>query len=223
MKKRTREEKPAADFRNTPFKTLNKLASATRMPIEKPVPAPAVRREEVEDDAALFQRAVDGVRPMNAAPAVTEAQPTSAIPPAAQDAPGEQQLFLHAMLKMGATLRDDEPDDEEPHYRSASSRMRMLKRGTIRIAEELDLHGFMKEEALARLAQFVANTYHRGSKAVLVITGKGNNSPEGPVLQGAVSAWLREQGKGMVVETAQAPRDKGGSGAIVIFLRAAIK
>ncbi|HWR73104.1 MAG TPA: DNA mismatch repair protein MutS, partial [Nitrospirota bacterium] len=31
--------------------------------------------------------------------------------------------------------------------------------------------------------------------------------------------WLREQGKGMVAEFAPAPRDKGGSGAFVVFLR----
>jgi len=54
---------------------------------------------------------------------------------------------------------------------------------------------------------------------VLVITGKGINSPEGPVLQGAVAGWLRQQGKGMVAEFSPAPRDKGGSGAFVVFLK----
>jgi DNA-nicking Smr family endonuclease len=97
--------------------------------------------------------------------------------------------------------------------------MRQLKRGSIGISETLDLHGYVKDEALQRLARFISNAYHRGSKAVLVITGKGLNSPDGPVLQGSVDAWLRDQGKAMVVEVAQAPRDKGGSGAVVVFLR----
>lgn len=219
MKKRTREEKPAADFRNTPFKALKGLSPAMRTVVQKPAPATVIRVEVAEDDATLFQRAVDGVKPISPASA-DPAQPQAVPQPAAPDAPGEQDLFLQAMLKMGAAVRVDEPDDEEPQSRSASSRMRMLKRGTIRIAGELDLHGYVKEEALKRLAQFVAGAHQRGSKAVLVITGKGINSPEGPVLQGAVSAWLREQGKGIVVETAPAPRDKGGSGAIVVFLRA---
>jgi DNA-nicking Smr family endonuclease len=38
-----------------------------------------------------------------------------------------------------------------------------------------------------------------------------------------VAAWLREQGRGMVVEIAPAPRDKGGSGAVVVFLKATSK
>ena len=97
--------------------------------------------------------------------------------------------------------------------------MRQLKRGTIRISEELDLHGFLKDEALKRLEHFIANAYARGSQSVLVITGKGINSPEGPVLPGAVAAWLREQGRGMIAEFHPAPRDRGGSGAIVVFLR----
>ena len=97
--------------------------------------------------------------------------------------------------------------------------MRQLKRGTIKITEELDLHGFMKDEALVRLDHFIASAFGRGQKAVLVITGKGINSPEGPVLQGAVAAWLREKGKGLVAEFAPAPRDRGGSGAFVVFLR----
>ena len=105
------------------------------------------------------------------------------------------------------------------HRRSAVGRMRQLKRGAIRIREELDLHGEIRDAALVKLEHFIAGAFHRGQKAVLVITGKGINSPEGPVLQGAVAAWLRGKGKGMVAEFAPAPRDLGGSGAFVVFLK----
>lgn len=97
--------------------------------------------------------------------------------------------------------------------------MRQLKRGTIRISQELDLHGFLKDEALVRLEQFVTATCSGGQQAVLVITGKGINSPEGPVLQGAVAEWLRKKGKGLVAEFSPAPRELGGSGAFVVFLK----
>jgi DNA-nicking Smr family endonuclease len=55
--------------------------------------------------------------------------------------------------------------------------------------------------------------------AVLVITGKGNNSTGEPVLQQAVAAWLRDAGRELVLEIAPAPREMGGSGAFVVFLR----
>jgi DNA-nicking Smr family endonuclease len=89
----------------------------------------------------------------------------------------------------------------------------------VTIAAELDLHGFLRDEALFRLEHFISSSAAKGFPAVLVITGKGVNSPDGPVLRRAVDHWLREQGKGMVAEFAPAPRDKGGSGAFVVFLR----
>jgi DNA-nicking Smr family endonuclease len=85
----------------------------------------------------------------------------------------EEQLFLQAVQKIGTTRTFAKPEpEEEPPRRSASSRMRQLKRGTIKITEELDLHGFMKDEALVRLDRFIASAFRRGLKSVLV-TGKG--------------------------------------------------
>jgi DNA-nicking Smr family endonuclease len=221
MKKKKAGEKIPPDFRNNPFKSLKGLAPA---PTKKTVaPMQRVKEAPLEDEASLFLKAVSGVRKIEqvediaAGPAArkTAIEPDSGIPE-------ERLVFLEAMKKMGATLRDSkpEPDDtDESGYRSPSSRMRQLKRGTIRISEELDLHGFLRDEALARLQSFITAAHGRGLEAVLVITGKGVNSPEGPVLQGAVAAWLRERGKGIVAEFSPAPRDKGGTGAFVVFLK----
>jgi len=76
-----------------------------------------------------------------------------------------------------------------------------------------------REEALNALPRFLRNAAAYGEKAVLVITGKGLNSPGEPVLQQAVAGWLQESGKGLVLEFAPAPRDMGGHGAFVVFLR----
>lgn len=222
-KSKKSEEKPAADFKTSPFKSLKGFAPK-QVPQEKKQTAPPPRPGKVhqdEDDASLFLRAVDGAKRIDPVPTVPDVLPAAATisSRAEAQAQGDQQLFLQAMQKIGTTVRDDEPEEEVSARSTASSRMRQLKKGTIRISEELDLHGYLREEALQRLAQFISGAYHRGSKAVLVITGKGLNSPDGPVLPGGVDAWLREQGKSMVVEAAQAPRDKGGSGAVVVFLR----
>ena len=183
---------------------------------------PAKKQQEgEEDDASLFLRSVEGARRIAGEPEAAlprAGQAFAAKPP--RESQEDLQLFLQAMQKIGTTVTSVVPDEEdEGGQRSASSRMRQLKRGSIGISETLDLHGYVKDEALQRLARFISQAYHRGSKAVLVITGKGLNSPDGPVLQGSVDAWLRDQGKAMVVEVAQAPRDKGGSGAVVVFLR----
>jgi len=223
MKKRKPSAQQPGDFKNSPFKSLKGLTPQPAA-AEKKALQPRKKREEKEEDAQeLFLRAVAGARKIenHAAPAggpVTKK--ITSTPDAA--VPKDHQLFLDAMQKIGTSFRDvPRSDEEEPgqERRSASSRMKQLKRGTIRISRELDLHGYLKEEALKQLERFIADGFNRGQQAVLVITGKGINSPEGPVLQGAVNAWLRERGKGMVAEFAPAPRDQGGSGAVVVFLK----
>ncbi len=222
MKKNKHADRHAPDFKNSPFKSLKDFAPQSS---NDPAP-PQKRNEQTEDDSELFFRAVAGTKQL------THGENTNKSPSAGK--PGKQttvesipleqkdnRLFLQAMKNIGTTVtavrRDEEISQEKP--RSASSRMRQFKRGTIRLSGELDLHGFLRDEALTKLEHFVSSAYARGREAVLVITGKGINSPDGPVLQGAVAAWLREQGKRMVAEFATAPRDLGGSGAFIVFLR----
>ena len=146
----------------------------------------------------------------------------TAAPSPASRAERDERIFLEAMRNIGAVTNhafEDEDDPDAEYQRSPSSRMKRLKRGTLRISEELDLHGYLRDEAIGQLGRFIADAFHRGLQAVLVITGKGINSPDGPVLQGAVAEWLRTAGKGMVVEFSPAPRDMGGSGAYVVFLK----
>jgi len=224
MKKSKPPDQPQAYFKNKPFMPLKGLVRSSDMPSKKGR-TPEVRAEihvKDEDDTALFLRAAEGAKRFGHAPdthdvsAVGEERQKAAV-----RAPDDSRLFLAAMEKIGTTLRDTLPerDLDEAERRSPTSRMRQLKRGAIRISQELDLHGFLKDEALMRLEQFVAAACSGGHQAVLVITGKGINSPDGPVLQGAVAEWLKQRGKGLVAEFSPAPRGLGGSGAFVVFLK----
>lgn len=229
MKKNKTQDQTPRDFTNRPFAGLKQASpvqgrndsqrprpAPARTPVEKPAPGPA----ELEDDVTLFLRAAAGTRRIGTNPAAPQSKSGGpALSP--QDDDEQQRLFLAAVEKLGtaAFTSFSKPLTPEQKETGPSSRMRFLKRGAIRISEELDLHGDVKEEALRRLEHFITGAHHRGRKAVLVITGKGINSPDGPVLQGAVADWLRNAGKKLVSEFAKAPRDKGGSGAFVVFLR----
>lgn len=161
-----------------------------------------------------------GVKRLAPAPAGRkEGAPVS--PPSRQFEEEDRRAFADAMsrLKLDVDFRDELPEEAVPYKPRSANRMRQLRRGAIRLDLELDLHGLTREEALESLALFITGAYNRGQQAVLVITGKGNHSPEEPVLQRAVAGWLREQGKTMVAEFAPAPRQMGGSGAFVVFLR----
>jgi DNA-nicking Smr family endonuclease len=218
--KNKKRDQGAGAFQNAPFMALKGVTAKTPpSPAAAPKPPSA---EEHEGDDDLFLRSMSGTRRIDAE-GDEEPTPTShaAAVPQRGDEEESRELFLQAMggLRTTTFRADAQETEEEEPPRSQSSRMRQLKRGTLHISEELDLHGFLKDEALKRLERFITSAYARGSQAVLVITGKGINSPEGPVLPGAAAAWLREQGRGMVAEFLPAPRDKGGSGAIVVFLR----
>jgi DNA-nicking Smr family endonuclease len=222
MKKKKPTVPVQPDFKNKPFSALKGLASSTPSMAQKSTSAPERRKiNNDDDDISLFLRATEGAKRFGRAvdsPAVNARKATRKT---AVQAPEDSRLFLAAMKNIGTSFRElpSEQEPEEAAQRSPTSRMRQLKRGDIRISQELDLHGFLREEALLQLEQFIVAAHSRGRQAVLVITGKGLNSPEGPVLQGAVAAWLRNKGKGLVAEFSSAPRELGGSGAFVVFLK----
>jgi DNA-nicking Smr family endonuclease len=225
MKKSKPPEKLKHDFKNRPFKPLKGLVPSIPLP-QKTITTYNVRKKTNdgdEDDASLFLRAAVGTKKFgNDSEDHSGSGARQAPKKKPVQAPEDSRLFLTAMQKIGTTFCDNLPDrelDEVERRAPTTSRMRQMKRGTLRISRELDLHGFLKHEALIRLERFVAAAYSDGNEAILVITGKGKNSPEGPVLQGAVEEWLGKKGKTLVAEFSQAPRALGGSGAFVVFLK----
>lgn len=232
-KKQDNQAKPAT-FHTTPFSSLKGIAVSAPSQSEAPKPAAPPPKPVVPDEADLFLQAMAGVtrvdQPHSAVKktdivtgtAPIARQPASAgLPrPGASLDPEEQAAFAQAIgyLKLDVTFTDRVPEDEELKPLGAN-RLRQLKRGVICVNRQLDLHGLTREEALEALPRFLQSALNHGEKAVLVITGKGNNSPVEPVLQQAVAGWLRDAGKKLVVEYAPAPREMGGSGAFVVFLR----
>lgn len=179
------------------------------------LPAP-----EVGGDTELFRRAMAGVKSLDASQGGAAETAPSASQPSSSDDPESAELFLQEIgrLKLETKFSDSLPADEELKPLSGN-RLRQVKRGIISVSHQLDLHGLTREEALAALPRFLDTARHKGQKAALIITGKGINSPGEPVLQQAVASWLRDAGRGMVLEFAPAPREMGGGGAYVVFLR----
>lgn len=224
-KKQKKTEPKQKEFVPAPFKALKGLKVQEPSPaVKEPVKPPPEKPAVTVSDADLFLREMAGVCPVDGAKQGrgAKAAPKKDIAAAvARIDEAEKRTFLDALegLQLDVKFEEDLPDESDPLKPLSASRMRQLKRGDIRIDLELDLHGLTREEALQSLERFVAGAYNRGQKAVLVITGKGNNSPAEPVLVGAVTSWLRDKGRAVVAEFSPAPRDRGGSGAFVVFLR----
>jgi len=97
-----------------------------------------------------------------------------------------------------------------------------LARGRMEIDARIDLHGLTQAQAHDALADFLRIASARGSRIVLVITGKGGAPRDGErgVLRRQVPNWL---GSGTlrehVVGFAPADIGHGGDGALYVRLR----
>jgi DNA-nicking Smr family endonuclease len=226
MAKKKRPDTPAkpAQFHTAPFSRLK--GAVTVAPPPKAVSPVKVVEPPPPDDASLFLDAMTGVKKLTAPRQETgKGTITPATGVAESKSPEKtaaDELFLKEIgkLKLEVKFSVTLPDEDELKPLSGN-RLKQLKRGVVSVDYQLDLHGLTRDEAVAELPRFLRTARAKRQTAVLVITGKGNNSTGEPVLQRAVAAWLRDAGRELVLEYAPAPREMGGSGAFVVFLRLA--
>jgi DNA-nicking Smr family endonuclease len=100
-----------------------------------------------------------------------------------------------------------------------------IARGTHAIDGRLDLHGMTQAEAHDALFGFLRAKQARGSKVVLVITGKGARGGDTGgrgVLHRMVPLWLRlPEFRGLILGFEGAATSHGGEGALYVSLRKA--
>lgn len=223
MKKRKDPPVKAKEFSAAPFSQLKGVKAVLPAPAEAKAPLKKPQKLAELDDNDAFLLAMAGVQRLGAKRpvpgAVKPVEPERQI--VRRIEANEQQLFLQAIsgMKLDVKFDDELPEETEEVKPRPVSRLKQLRRGTIRIDYELDLHGLTKDEALDALETFVKGAYRRAQQAALVITGRGNHSADEPVLKKAVEKWLKGDGSAMVAEYLPAPREMGGEGAVVIFLR----
>jgi DNA-nicking Smr family endonuclease len=223
---------PNKEFAHNPFRDLKGLpVSSVLEPAKRPAPSPAETAPPAPvEDGELFvaemkqlgveKRSSDEL-PEKPLPATGEYPTPKPTPSAGPQTPEDD--FLAAVGRLDVTFSDEyhEPETEADLPRSAPRRTRQLRRGQIVPEEELDLHGMHREQALEKVGWFLQDAVHQGRRVVLIVTGRGQHSAEGPVLREAVSRFLRENRDGLVLEWGGAPPRYGGAGALVVFLRAA--
>ena len=96
-----------------------------------------------------------------------------------------------------------------------------LRNGQYSPESHVDLHGMNARQAYEALIWFFKNAYQRGMRTVVVVTGRGRNSPDGVgVLRPLLQRWLcREPFKRVVLAFCTAKPGDGGPGAVYVLLR----
>ena len=155
-------------------------------------PSPGRASPKALELVAPASAASPTINRQGATPAAADARPTAPSPPAAP--------LLH------------HPDTIEPR------RKHRIARGREVIEARLDLHGLDQDRARARLLDFLLEAQARGSRAVLVITGKGY-AGQG-VLRRRTPEWLADPKlRSVVAGLSPAETHHGGEGAFYIALK----
>ncbi len=184
-------------------------------------PSAAASERDDADDAALFREAVGDVRPVSRSDkALIKPSPKEPLPLQRQR---DEDHALAESLRADGTLGEDEKGDASTFLRPGLSRqvLRRLRGGYWAVQEELDLHGHTVNEAKPRLTEFLARALRQGERCVRIIHGKGLSNPHErePVLKNKVRHWLSQRED--VLAYAEARPADGGSGAVIVLLRAA--
>jgi len=94
-----------------------------------------------------------------------------------------------------------------------------FRKGDYPIDANLDLHGMTRDKAHGALVTFIESHYARGSRCLLVITGKGRGENMG-VLREALPSWLQTPAlRPMILAFDMAKQKHGGAGAYYILLK----
>jgi DNA-nicking Smr family endonuclease len=172
------------------------------------------------DDREALRRALAGVKPL--APTRRRAlRPPPPPPVPAQTRRDERAVLAESIA--GPLSPDEalESGVELSYLRDGMSRqvLRRLRRGHWVVQDHLDLHGMNRDEAALQVGAFVRTAAARGLRCVRIVHGKGLGSKNRePVLKGKLRAWLTPRDE--VLAYCQAPAAEGGSGALLVLLKA---
>ncbi|KON80538.2 Smr/MutS family protein [Azoarcus sp. PA01] len=172
------------------------------------------------DPAELFRHAVRGARQIDSGERV-ELQPPPP-PPEPLKHSEDEQAALRESLDAPMSLEDRlEMGDEAIFLRPGLPRRVLmdLRRGRWVLQGEVDLHGYNRDDAREALARFLAASLQQGRRCVRVIHGKGLGSPgKLSILKHLSRGWLAQREE--ILAFCQAGPNEGGSGALLVLLRA---
>jgi DNA-nicking Smr family endonuclease len=209
---------------NPAFQDLPLRIRASRKPSKGPRPIPPGTDREL-DETNAFLEAMSGVtrlpsgKTRNIRNWANHTKPSHPPPDDEKEAMDHLRGLIHGSVEMDTTFSDEYI---EGSVKGFSRRiMKKLKRGEVPFQDYIDLHGLTKQEAEEEVKNFLLRSYKNSLRCVLVVHGRGLNSPDSlPVIKEGLSTWLgRGPVRKVVLAFATARPYDGGTGAIYVVLR----
>jgi len=189
----------------------------TQSAAEALIPAPLSTHEDSDD--MDFMQAMQTVRPLinKGREVPTEPEATQAAPPPVEPTPLDEPMPSDIEFMLASTR-----EYVEGHV-VGLDRMILgkLQAGHLRPEAHIDLHGFAAQQAYLSLIQFFKIAYLKNYRTVLVVPGRGLNSPAGiAILREKVQDWLTQDPlKRIILAFCTAKPNDGGAGALYVLLR----
>lgn len=172
-----------------------------------------------EPTESLFLQAVKNARPLNIDVPFTEK--TYPKPVAKQFIRDEKQALKDSLSDDFYPAHELESGEELIYLRAGQSPdvLSKLRRGFWVVQAQIDLHGLVSDEARLYVADFLNSCKKRNIRCVRIVHGKGLGSRNRePVLKHKLRSWLMQRDE--VIAYAQAKPEDGGSGAVIVLLKA---
>jgi DNA-nicking Smr family endonuclease len=175
---------------------------------------------EREPDDELFAEAMSGVAPL--------AQTQRPIAAVYREPVPLSEREREVIRELDALIRGELPFDvrHDAEFMSGcvpgldKRVLRQLRSGEFTPQADLDLHGSDASTARQQVEAFIVDAHARGLRCVRIVHGRGNRSPNGPVLKPSLPRWLgRGPARRIVLAYSSAPQTDGGTGASYVLLR----
>ena len=220
-------KKIKSDVFNPAFKNLKKIVKEAEKKFPAEICGKNAEKNKIseENEENIFIEAMTGVSPISA-------KKGDKIPPEGKNKKpvhllrdDEDEVITHLQNLVAGSIDMDITFSDE-YIEGAITGvgrniMKKLKRGKFPIQAHIDLHGLTKREAEIEVRRFLTNSHGRGYRCVLIVHGRGLNSPDSiPVLKERLPAWLnRGPARKIVMAFSSAQHYDGGTGAIYVLLR----
>jgi len=205
------------------MKTLREQIKQVKPQIKAEPAIPAAKSIEPAEAEDLFQQAVKDARPLP-----NEVKHARLHHPPKKPKPIPKQFILDEQQALADSLSDHyipahelETGEELLYLRDGHSPdiLSKLRRGHWVIQAAIDLHGLISDEARLYVATFLNDCKKHGLRCVRIVHGKGIGSRNRePVLKHKLRGWLMQRDE--VIAYAEARRQDGGSGAVIVLLKA---
>lgn len=174
-------------------------------------------KEQPRSEEALFLEAARGASPLSGGGRDLPRKPRLGAPPAL----GQMSLqdFMEGRLEFAISNTDEYLEGHVVGLDEPT--MNKLRQGEFSPEAHLDLHGLNSMQAFETLRHFFRAAWYKSIRCVLLVPGRGRNSPDGlGVLRAKLQIWLvQEPFKRIVLAFCTARPCDGGPGSVYVLLR----